>query len=148
LLPHASLKNELLLLENGLDVASFMALRRSVGLPEREKLQVKRALGASLCSVLALYGGEIAGMGRLVGDGAIIWYLQDVIVSPRFQGQGVGRAIVEKLLAHIRESSLPGSCVSIGLMATAGKEGFYERLGFHARPSDGQGSGMMLNLQL
>ncbi|MDR3086287.1 MAG: GNAT family N-acetyltransferase [Christensenellaceae bacterium] len=147
-MPKPSLQDELLLLEDELDVASFMALRRSVGLPEREKMQVKRALGASLCSVLALCGGEIAGMGRLVGDGAIIWYLQDVVVAPQFQGRGIGRAIVEKLLANVRECSLPGSCVSIGLMATADKEGFYEKLGFHSRPCDGQGSGMMLNLKL
>jgi len=33
-------------------------------------------------------------MGRIVGDGVTICYIQDVIVLPEYQGKGIGKAII------------------------------------------------------
>jgi GNAT superfamily N-acetyltransferase len=74
-------------------------------------------------------------MGRLVGDGAMYWYLQDIIVQPEYQGQGIGRMIVNRLLEYIKENAMPGTKIEIGLTAVKGKEPFYEIFGFSSTSS-------------
>ena len=69
-------------------------------------------------------------MGRVVGDGAIFFYLQDIAVLPEHQGAGVGSQIVERLLADIARRAPPQAFV--GLFASAGRAPFYERYGFQA----------------
>lgn len=49
---------------------------------------------------------------------------------PEYQGQGIGRAIVERLLEHIKCEAIPGTVVQVGLTAVKGKEPFYEKFGF------------------
>ena len=34
-------------------------------------------------------------MGRLVGDGAMYWYLQEIVVLPEYQRQGIGAQLIE-----------------------------------------------------
>lgn len=65
---------------------------------------------------------EVVGMGRLVGDGVMYWYLQEIIVMPQFQGQGIGTRIVNRLLDYIKENTTPGTFVSVVLTAATGKE--------------------------
>ena len=77
----------------------------------------------------------MVGMGRLVGDGAMYWYLQDIIVQPEYQGQGIGRMIVNRLLEYIKENAMPGTKIEIGLTAVKGKEPFYEKFGFSSGSS-------------
>lgn len=90
--------------------------------------------------------GELVAMGRLLGDGAIYWYINDVYVLDEYQGQGIGREIMNRLVAYIKHNSLPETEVSVCLMCAKGKEGFYEKLGFRCRPHEYEGSGMELEL--
>jgi hypothetical protein len=50
---------------------------------------------------------------------------------------------MEHIMQHIEKSSLPGTTVTVGLMAAKGKDAFYEKLGFVARPSEIYGAGMI-----
>ena len=86
-------------------------------------------------------------MGRLVGDGAMIWYIQDVIVVPEYRHSGVGTAIVQKLMEYARRDAMPGTSVAVGLMSARGKEPFYEKFGFYARPTEHEGAGMMIRIK-
>lgn len=83
---------------------------------------------------------ELLGFGRVVGDGVLYFYVQDVIVVRGARGKGVGRLIMGRLMVRLREIAPAGA--TIGLMSAAGKEGFYERFGFVTRPSDAHGAGM------
>jgi ribosomal protein S18 acetylase RimI-like enzyme len=76
------------------------------------------ALPASLHSVVALDGEEVVGMGRIVGDGAIYFYIQDVAVLPEHRGRRLGRTIVECLLDWVRANAPDQAFV--GLFAAAG----------------------------
>jgi ribosomal protein S18 acetylase RimI-like enzyme len=67
-------------------------------------------------------------MGRVVGDGVMYFYIQDVAVDPAWQGRGIGQRIVEALLDHIR-TSVTGP-VFVGLFATDAALPLYERNGF------------------
>jgi ribosomal protein S18 acetylase RimI-like enzyme len=89
---------------------------------------VPASLAGSLFGVVALDGDAVVGMGRLVGDGAVYFYIQDVAVDPDYQGRGIGRMIVEALLRHIRETA-PGPAF-VGLFATDPALPLYERYGF------------------
>lgn len=91
------------------------------------------ALARSLYGVVALRDGLAAGMGRVVGDGAIFFSLQDIAVLPEHQGAGLGAQIVESLLGYVARTAPPQAFVS--LFAVAGKQPFYERFGFHAHPA-------------
>ncbi len=39
--------------------------------------------------------GELIGMGRLVGDVAMYWYLQEIVVLPEYQRHGIGAQLIE-----------------------------------------------------
>lgn len=87
------------------------------------------SLAGSTCgAVVHTDGGELVGMGRVVGDGAFSFYIQDVAVHPDQQGSGLGRLIVEELVDQIREQAA-GHCF-VGLFATPAAEGLYRKLGW------------------
>ncbi len=79
-------------------------------------------------------------MGRVVGDGALYFYLQDIIVKPTHQGRAIGRQIVSKLTDEAVARAEIGA--TIGLMSAKDKEGFYENFGFQVRPTEQLGAGM------
>ena len=71
--------------------------------------------------------GLLTGLARTVSDGVVICYLQDLLVRPSHQGRGIGRALLERVLA---ENS---SCRQVVLMTDAdGPTEFYRSLGFRA----------------
>ena len=90
------------------------------------------ALPRSLHAVMASKDDEAVGMGRIVGDGSIFFYIQDVAVDPRFQGQGTGHRILEALVgwvhAHAPEKAF------LGLFAASGAQSLYERFAFASHP--------------
>ncbi|WP_066174880.1 GNAT family N-acetyltransferase [Bacillus marinisedimentorum] len=86
------------------------------------------SLRNSVYSVLVKDGHKIIGMGRIVGDGAIYFYIQDIIVQPEYQGCGIGKEIMNTLMGFIEEYA-PNKAF-IGLFASEGKGGFYEKYNF------------------
>ncbi len=47
-------------------------------------------------------GGEVVGFARAVTDGVFRAYVEDVVVSRRHRGQGIGRQLVESLHQELR----------------------------------------------
>ena len=135
-------------LENGLTADALAGLRNREGWSYTQVPQAQIALDHSIYFVAAVYDGAIVGMGRLIGDGALIWYIQDVIVVPECRGQRVGATIVRMLIDYAVSHSEPGTNVAIALMSARGKEPFYEKLGFYQRPNDHEGAGMMIRLKV
>ena len=82
----------------------------------------------------AYHDGQLAGMGRLVGDGAVICYIQDLIVVPDIQSHGIGSMLIERLIAHAASLGLPDTTMMLDLMCAKGRELFYQKHGFIARP--------------
>ena len=118
------------LVDNALTAEDFLRLKGAAGFADRPLRQVDRALQNGLFNVCAVCEGKVVGMGRLVGDGALYWYVQEVVVLPEYQGKGIGKAIVGRLLDHIRRCAIPGTQAHVGLIAVEGKESFYEQFGF------------------
>jgi GNAT superfamily N-acetyltransferase len=86
------------------------------------------SLSRSLLGVVATLHGRTVGMGRVVGDGAIYHYVQDVVVHPDLQRSGIGDAIVARLVARIHAQAPERAF--IGVFAATGTQPFYERHGF------------------
>jgi len=128
--------------ENTLTAKQFLVLRESVGW-KGDEFQIEKALQCGLYNIIAKDGEKVVGMGRLVGDGIMYWYVQDVIVNPQYQGKGIGKEVMRFLTQYVEKNSLQNTTVTIGLMAAKGKEAFYERLGYIARPSEIYGPGMI-----
>ena len=122
--------------------AQWMALRKSVGWAVFDDEAVEKSLAATPFCVCAFDGDELIGMARVLGDGVFSFYIGNVIVLPERQGEGVGTAIINEVMKHVREAAVPGAIAS--LMSVKGKEGFYKKLGFEERPTDERGSGMSI----
>lgn len=118
------------LLENQLKAEDFIRLKVATGFRNRPIDQVEKALHHNLYDVVAVCDNQVVGMGRLVGDGVMYWYLQEIIVLPEYQGRGIGTCVVNQLLEHIKKQTEPGTFVSVGLTAAEGKDSFYEKFGF------------------
>ncbi len=91
----------------------------------RRRSQLARMLSGSQVVVSAWQGNQLVGFGRATSDGVFRAVLWDVVVAADHQGRGLGRRIVEELLA----SPPVAAAERVYLMTTTG-EGFYERLGF------------------
>jgi len=48
---------------------------------------IEKALPNSLYFVCAVSDGEIIGMARIIGDGGIAYYIQDVIINRNINGR-------------------------------------------------------------
>ena len=86
--------------------------------------------------------GTVIGVTRLLWDGGTTAYVCDVIVSPAYHHNGIGRALVSRAIEHMKKNIQPGWRVFIALVSAPGKENFYENFGFIRRPNDTQGAGM------
>jgi len=95
--------------KNALTAAQYQAIRTSTGRKPLPLLQIENALAADLYNVIATHGGQPIGMGRLIGDGSLYWYIQDLFINPAYQGHGIGKMIMEYLTRHIENSSVPGT---------------------------------------
>lgn len=136
------------LVENVLTAKNFINLWQSVGWGNLPKEQVETGLKNSLMTISAIHNSQVIGMGRLVGDGSIICYVQDVIVHPEYQGKGIGKAIMEILISFIKNKGFSNTDIAVGLFAAKGKEDFYRKLGFYERPNENKGAGMELILKI
>ena len=54
----------------------------------------------SLCVLGAFHDNRLIGVIRTVGDHAHILYIQDILVHPDFQRQGVASALMDELMAR------------------------------------------------
>ena len=133
---------------NALTGELFAHFRSQIGWGITTPQQAQKAVSNTYFSVVAFDGDNAVGIGRLIGDGAVIWYVQDMIVLPQYQGRGIGSTILNKLIDFATVNNIPDSNFRIALMSAKGKEEFYQKFGFHIRPyGDFSGAGMDMYVQ-
>ncbi|AES79861.1 probable acetyltransferase TAP2 [Medicago truncatula] len=124
-----------------LDVYDLQALCDKVGWPRRPLSKLAAALKnsymvASLYSIRKSPGSEgneqkiLIGMARATSDHAFNATIWDVLVDPGYQGQGLGKALVEKLIRALLQRDIG----NITLFADSKVVEFYRNLGFEADP--------------
>ena len=122
----------------------FNQLTDSVGWGTRDEAVVEKALAKSLYCVGAFDDDKLVGFARIIGDETIFLYIQDVMVTPEYQGQKIGTGIMKKLIDKINQFKTVNSGIRTYLGASSGKEDFYKRFGFETRADAGLGPGMVL----
>lgn len=114
----------------GIDWKCLSALFEKIGWGYRSPENIEKAFRASSHTcIINNDRNEPIAFGRTVDDGIYYALLVDVVVHPDFQGQGLGRKIVENL-----KSKLIGYNF-ITLTAAPEKEGFYEKMGWKRQKS-------------
>ncbi len=116
----------------------LFALFESTGWNERRQLseaQLAQAMRHSWYAVSAYRGSDLVGFGRLISDGIYQCFICDMIVLPSDQGHGVGKALLENLVAYAERSGIKW----LQLTCAAGKQGFYETMGFSPRAAEAPG---------
>jgi GNAT superfamily N-acetyltransferase len=135
-------------IENDISVQEYLSLREKVNWKKLSKTQAELALKNSLFTIKAYdeESGKLVGMGRIVGDGAVICYIQDLIVIPEAQGHHIGTRLINHLRAYVDSLRKEETTMMLCLMCAKGREDFYIKCGFTARPTDTLGPGMITYL--
>ena len=95
---------------------------------ETSAATLERAVANSIC--YGLYDEErLVGFGRAVTDRATYAYLTDVVIHPGYRRQGLGRWLIESILAHPDLQGLRRVA-----LVTRDAEQLYRQLGFSAGP--------------
>ena len=136
------------LMEDRLDMDTYLSLRKAAGFRSLTRDQARKALNNSLYTLVAYKDGVAVGMGRIVGDGAVICYVQDLIVLPQVRGQGIGSLILETLKEFVTNEGYEGTTMMFDLMCALGRESFYQKHGFISRPTKDLGPGMIQYIEI
>jgi ribosomal protein S18 acetylase RimI-like enzyme len=110
--------------QDGIDWQALSDLYRAAPLGEKKPQDLETAFTNSLFKCFIFDKGKLIGVGRALADGIDCAYLCDIAVHPEYQGRGLGKDIVLKLV------ELSAGHKKIILYANPGKEGFYAKLGF------------------
>ena len=121
----------------------FAQLSAAVGWKSRDEKAVARALEGSLYAVCAEVDRVVVGMGRIIGDGGLHYYLSDVAVHPAHQRRGIGSRIVQSLTRFVE--TVPFKNTWIGVFAVEGTVEFYARYGYRAQAPTGPAMYRWLN---
>ncbi|MGN0328332.1 MAG: GNAT family N-acetyltransferase [Lachnospira sp.] len=125
------------------DVDTYLSLRKQVGWIELSREQAQKALDNSVKIFTVFDDDKPVGMGRIVGDRAVISYIQDLIIIPEYQSRHIGSMLIEELIKYVKSISIDGTQMMLCLMCAKGREKFYEKHGFIARPTENLGPGMI-----
>lgn len=109
---------------DGVDWMELSALYKAAPLGDKSPEALKEVFANSRYVCFVYDETVLAGVGRVLADGADCAYLCDVAVLPSYQGEGLGKAIVKKLVSFSQGHK------KIILYANPGKEVFYHALGF------------------
>ena len=126
---------------SSISAEEYMTLRKIVGWNEFPLEEAQAGLDNSYIWCLR-DGDKVVGLARAVWDHGYVLYIADVIVIPEYQGQGLGRLLMEQILDFIHAQLKPGYRMMVSLCSAKGKDTFYEKFGFVARPNDDVGPGM------
>lgn len=118
----------------------YITLRCEVGWDNVDLVVVQKSLDSSLFHVSIRDDEKLIGMARVVGDGFMYFYIQDVVVTPEYQGRGIGRMLMNRVESYLFKTCQVGS--TIGLLAAHGKEAFYRSYGYIERDGVNLGKGM------
>ena len=131
-----------IILDNQLNTDDFLRLFAAAGWGDLPRTMAETALQNSYATFSVLYENKIIGMARLLGDGAMAFFLKDFVIDPTFQGRGAGRKLLAHIEEYIRSQLQPGWTGYLQLVSAKGKEAFYCKAGYALHPHERSGAGM------
>lgn len=127
--------------ERSVSINDVLHLYQAVGWTNytNQPQMLEQALSHSLTTYLARDGEEIVGLMRLVGDGFSSVFVQDLIVLPSYQRQGIGSTLMKQALSDYKDTYQ----IQLATEESEKTLGFYRSLGFETLSSF-QCTGMIL----
>ena len=110
--------------ESCIDWDVLSNLYRIAPLGEKAPADLKVVFSNSKFKCFVFDSSKLIGVGRALADGMDCSYICDVAIHPSYQGVGLGRIIIQKLVTQSSGHK------KIILYANPGKEAFYNKLGF------------------
>lgn len=117
-----------------IDVYELEELCDAVGWSRRPLRKVRKAMQHSFL-VVSMWeergaNRRLIGFARATSDHAFNATIWDVVVHPKAQGKGLGKALMNYMIKRLRQEDIS----NITLFADAGVVDFYNRLGFVPDP--------------
>ncbi|BBM02574.1 GNAT family N-acetyltransferase [Microbulbifer sp. GL-2] len=128
-------RNMYTVIEEVASVEDFLRLREVTGLTPRIRAAVEKGLPNSLYGIHINTDSRTIAMGRVVGDGALNFEIVDIAVDPDYQGQGLGRQVMEYIMSYLDRAAMPSAYIT--LMADVPE--LYEKFGFKTSSPEVEG---------
>ena len=127
--------------ERSVSIDDVLPLYQAVGWTNytNQPQMLSQSLTHSLAVYLARDGEKIVGLVRLIGDGFSSVFVQDLLVLPSYQRQGIGSTLMKQALSDYKDAYQ----VQLETEETEKTLGFYRSLGFETLSSF-QCTGMIL----
>ena len=100
--------------------------------------RLEQAFHQSLFVMAAYDEDKLVGLIRAVGDGLTIVFIQDLLVYPQYQRQGIGRSLLEQTLKRFKDVYQ----IQLATELSDKNLAFYQELGFR-RQEDFDCTGMI-----
>ena len=111
----------------GLDISEVREVYCDSGLGERRPLADEERFSAMQRNanliIVCRVGGQLAGIARSISDFSYVTYLSDIAVRRRYQGSGIGRALIKRTQKEVPSAK-------IVLLSAPAAEGYYPHIGF------------------
>ena len=116
--------------ETSVSIDDVLPLYQAVGWTNytNQPQMLAQALSHSLATYLARDGEKIVSLVRLVGDGFSSVFVQDLIVWPSYQRQGIGSDLMKEALSDYKDAYQ----IQLATEQTEKTLGFYRSLGFES----------------
>ena len=120
--------------DRSIDLYELEELCDAVGWSRRPLRKVRKAIQHSFL-VVSMWeekaqSRQLIGFSRATSDHAFNATIWDVVVHPRFQGQGLGKALMKQIIKELRREDIS----NITLFADPHVVSFYGELGFKPDP--------------
>ncbi|OYU40449.1 MAG: GNAT family N-acetyltransferase [Pseudorhodobacter sp. PARRP1] len=109
-------------------VTEYLHLRAAAGLSPFSEEAASKGLAGTVFAIVLEKEDRVVGMGRLIGDGGCFFQIVDIAVNPSDQGQGLGKTIMQQLMAFVTDH-LPATAY-VSLIADVPANRLYEKFGF------------------
>ncbi|GAA1783694.1 GNAT family N-acetyltransferase [Agromyces lapidis] len=119
-----------MLISDAPPLEDYLRLRRESGLSPKTPEQGAGAIAGSwsACHIVDT-AGTVVAMGRTIGDGGWYFHIVDIATNPAHQRRGLGRQVMEWLIADVLERAPAGAYVS--LIGDPPGQRLYRSLGFN-----------------
>ena len=107
-----------------IDWNELSALYRVAPLGDKPPGELRQVFTNSMFRQFAFDAGRLIAAGRVLADGRDCAYLCDIAILPDYQGRGLGKDMVSRLV------HLSAGHKKIILYSVPGREAFYESFGF------------------
>ncbi|GAK40285.1 hypothetical protein TCA2_2775 [Paenibacillus sp. TCA20] len=115
----------------------YLDLRKAAGLSLMSLDGAQKGLPNTLFAVSLMEEGKLIGMGRVVGDGGLQFFVTDIAVHPDYQGKGYGKTIMGEIRKYL-DDHVPAKGL-VSLLADIPADRLYEQYGFTHSAPESQG---------